>query len=340
MELEKVIVKNASNDGKYAEFVVDPLERGFGVTLGNSLRRVLLSSLPGSAASSIKIDGVTHEFSTIPGVHEDVTEIVLNVKDIIVRLEGCESKTVYINLKGPCEFTADMIESDSDLSILSNNLIATLDEGAQLKMEITFTSGVGYVSAEQNRNIMPSVVNIIPVDSLYSPVTKVNYIIENTRVGQITDYDKLTVQVWTNGIISAQEAVAFASNNLMEHFALFSELGSGLKMSLSGGELKSLSGDLALDDLGFSVRTFNALKRVGIEKLSQILVMKYDEITGIRNLGKKSCDEIVSKLKEFGWKNDKQSRRKAKAPEEENGEVNSNEDNNSDDNNNDDEMQN
>ena len=312
MELGKVIVKNVSSDGKYAEFIVDPLERGFGATLGNSLRRVLLSFLPGAAASSIKIDGVTHEFSTIPGIREDVTEIILNIKDIIVRLEGCEAKTVYIDIDGPCEFTANMIESDSELSILSKNLIATLDESAHLKMEITFTTGIGYVSAEQNRNILPPIMNIIPVDSLYSPVTKVNYLIENTRVGQITDYDKLTVQVWTNGIISPQEAIACASNNLMEHFSLFCEFGNNnLKKSLGNHtDVKNLPGDVTLDDLGFSARTYNALKRVGIEQLSQILEMKYDEITGIRNLGKKSCDEIVNKIKEFGWKSDKTAKNK------------------------------
>lgn len=312
LDLGKVVVKNASEDGKYAEFVVDPLERGFGSTLGNSLRRVLLSFLPGSAASSVRIDGVTHEFSTIPGIREDVTEIILNIKEIIVRLEECEAKTVYIDLKGPCEFTANMIESDADLTVLSNNLIATLDEGAELKMEITFTSGIGYVSAEQNRNIMPPVMNVIPVDSLYSPVTKVNYLVDNTRVGQITDYDKLTLQVWTNGVVSAQDAVSFASGNLIEHFGLFCGLGNSIKISEFGGDLKSnLSGDLCLDDLGFSARAYNSLKRAGIEKLSQIMSMKYDEISGIRNLGKKSCDEIVTKLKEFGWKNDKVTRKRA-----------------------------
>ncbi|MBO6126998.1 MAG: DNA-directed RNA polymerase subunit alpha [Clostridia bacterium] len=317
MELGKIIIKNASPDGKYAEFVVDPLDRGFGSTLGNSLRRVLLSFLPGSAASSVKIDGVTHEFSTIPGIREDVTEIILNIKDIVVRLEGCDAKTVYVNLKGPCEFTADMIESDADLKVLSNNLIATLDEGAELKMEITFTSGIGYVSAEQNRDIMPSVMNLIPVDSLYSPITKVNYVIENTRVGQITDYDKLILKVWTNGVISPQEAVAYASNLLMEHFAVFRGIGSSFKLNLGyGDDFKASLGDLSLDDLGFSVRTHNALKRVGIERLSQILVMKYDEIAGIRNLGKKSCDEIVAKIKEFGWKNDKTNKKKVRSLED------------------------
>ena len=313
LELSKVILRNSSDDGAYAEFVVDPLERGFGTTIGNSLRRALLSSIPGFAASSIKIDGVTHEFSTVPGVLEDVTDIVLNVKGIIVRLEGCDSKTVYVDIKGPCEFTADMIETDSDFKILSNNLIATLEEDSELKMEITFTSGVGYVSANENRAIMPAIMNIIPVDSIYSPVLRVNYKVEDTRVGQITDYDKLTFQVWTNGVISAQDAVSLASKNLIEHLGLFCISETSMKVgSKSGGTglIPSSSGDFTLDDLGFSVRTYNALKRAGFEFLSQLLVMKPEEILGIRNLGKKSYDEMVAKLKSFGWKYEKPARKK------------------------------
>lgn len=316
LELSKVILKNSSDDGAYAEFVVDPLERGFGTTIGNSLRRALLSSIPGFAASSIKIDGVTHEFSTVPGVLEDVTDIVLNVKGIIVRLEGCDSKTVYVDIKGPCEFTADMIETDSDFKILSNNLIATIEEDSELKMEITFTSGVGYVSADQNRAIMPAIMNIIPVDSIYSPVVKVNYKVEDTRVGQITDYDKLTFQVWTNGVISAQDAVSLASKNLIEHLGLFCTSGINMKVinNPSGATLiPSSSGDLTLDDLGFSARAYNSLKRAGIDRLSQLLSMQLEEISGIRNLGKKSCDEIVAKLKGFGWKYENPARKKRRS---------------------------
>lgn len=300
----KAIVTTSSDDGRYAEFVLDPLERGYGTTLGNGLRRVLLSSIPGAAASSIKIDGVTHEFTTIPGIREDVTEIVLNIKDIVVRLNDCTSKTVYIDIKGPCQFTADKIKTDSDLEILSSNLIATIEAGSFLKMEITFTSGTGYVSADQNRAIMPAIVNLIPVDSIYSPVTKVNFKVENTRVGKVTDYDKLTFQVWTNGVVSATDAVSYASESLMRHFSSFC-LSENFHFGGNSNDsefLPSVSGDLSLEDLNFSARAYNSLKRAGIEYLSQLKDMSLDEITGIRNLGKKSCDEIVNKLKTFGWK--------------------------------------
>ena len=307
LELGKVVLKNSSEDGSFAEFVIDPLERGYGTTLGNGLRRVLLSSIPGSAASSVKIDGVTHEFSTISGIREDVAEIVLNIKSIIVKLNECDSKTVYLDLKGPCEFTASMIPVDSDFEILSNNLIATLDDNASLKMEITFTSGLGYVSADQHRAVMPAIMNLIPVDSLYSPVVKVNYFVENTRVGQVTDYDKLTFQVWTNGVVSAKDAVSYASNNLIEHFSLFRFNDSNIKFSSAlnddaGGNIPTASGDVLLDDLGLSARAYNSLKRTGINCLSDLMKLSIDDISGIRNLGKKSCDEIVAKLKGFGWK--------------------------------------
>lgn len=304
LEIGKAIMTNSSDDGTYAEFVVDPLERGYGITLGNGLRRVLLSSIPGAAASSIKIDGVTHEFSAMPGIREDVTEIVLNIKNIVVRLNGCSSKTVYINVKGPCKFTADQIKTDSDFDILSSNLIATIDADFILKMEITFTSGTGYVSADQNRAIMPAIVNLIPIDSIYSPVTKVNFKVENTRVGKVTDYDKLIFQVWTNGVVSASDAVSYASESLIKHFSVFCvSNGLHLNNNLENSDfIPTVSGDLTLEDLNFSARAYNSLKRAGIEYLSQLKEMSLDEITGIRNLGKKSCDEIVSRLKSFGWK--------------------------------------
>ena len=308
LELGKVVLKNSSEDGSFAEFVIDPLERGYGTTLGNGLRRVLLSSIPGAAASSIKIDGVTHEFSTINGVHEDVTEIVLNIKDIIVKLNNCDSKTVYLDFSGPCEVTADMIPADSDFEILSNNLIATLNENTSLRMEITFTSGFGYVSADQHRATMPAIMNLIPVDSLYSPVTKVNYFVENTRVGQITDYDKLSLQVWTNGVVSAKDAVSYASNSLIEHFGLFCFPDSDITVTprtikkSSDVSIPTSTGDISIDDLGLSARAYNSLKRAGLESLGQVLKLSIDDLSGIRNLGKKSCDEIVAKLKGFGWK--------------------------------------
>jgi len=298
----QIICKNSAEDGTYGEFVVDPLERGFGNTLGNSLRRVLLSSLPGVAANFIRINGITHEFSTIGGIREDVTEIVLNVKEIVAQLNNCESKTVYIDVTGPLTFTSDMISTDSDISILSNNVIATLDDGANLKMEINFQSGVGYVSADQNRALLPSVIDIIPVDSIYSPVTKVNYMVQNTRVGQITDYDKLVLQVWTNGVMSVQDAISFASMTLMKHFEPFCALGkSKFVNSNDFSSAPSEVNDVPLDDLEFSVRAYNSLKRAGVNSLSQLLTMSPDEIMGIRNLGKKSCDEIMEKIKKFGW---------------------------------------
>lgn len=299
----KIVCKNESEDRTYAEFVVDPLERGFGDTIGNSLRRVLLSSIPGVAPSSIKIDGVSHEFSTISGVREDVTEIVLNVKEIIARLNNCESKTVYIDVEGPVSFTSSMIPADSDIDILSDNLIATLSEGARLKMEINFKSGVGYVSSDQNRAILPPVIDVIPVDSIYSPVVKVNYMVENTRVGQITDYDKLILQVWTNGVLSAYDAVSTASYNLINHLEPFCALGSGvLGVNLGSVSSSNVSGDKSLDELDFSVRSYNSLKRSGVNCLSQLLNMSLEQIKNIRNLGQKSCDEIVKKIEEYGWK--------------------------------------
>ncbi len=303
IDVAKIVCKNSSEDGRYAEFVVEPLERGFGNTLGNSLRRVLLSSLPGVAANFIKIDGVSHEFSAIDGVREDVVEIVLNIKEIIARLNNCDSKTVYIDVEGPVEFTSNMITTDADIDILSNNLIATLDSGAHLKMEINFKSGVGYVSADQNRAILPPVLDVIPIDSIYSPVTKVNYFVENTRVGQITDYDKLVLQVWTNGVISANDAVSSSSVILMNYLEPFCSLGGREVVSLNDEShlTPNPSDDIPLDDLGFSVRAYNSLKRSGVDCLSQLLTLSLDQIMSIRNLGKKSCDEIIEKIKQFGW---------------------------------------
>lgn len=296
----KVVLQSSSEDGCYAEFVANPLLRGFGNTLGNSLRRVLLSSLPGCAANFIRIDGVSHEFSTIPGVREDVSEIVLNIKNVVAKLNNCDNKTVYIDAVGPVKFTSDMIQVDSDIEILSDNLIAVLDENAHLKMEICFSSGVGYVSSEQNRSSMSLALGVIPVDSIYSPVVKVDYSVENTRVGQVTDYDKLILRVWTNGVISASDAVSLASRNLVNHFNLFC-LSENNENSAVDGSLSSASQDLMLDSLGLSVRAYNSLKRAGIDRVDQLMSMKLDDIMGIRNLGSKSCDEVVGKLKEFGW---------------------------------------
>jgi len=223
----KIEVLDASEDGKYAKFIMEPLERGYGNTLGNSLRRVLLSSMPGVAVNAVKIDGVVHEFSTIPGVKEDVAEIILNLKGLNAHLEGVRSKIVELKAKGPCVVTAKSIKEDAEIKILNPDLhIATLDKGAELSMEISFDKGRGYVPASRDRieGEEEEIVGMLPVDSIYTPVLKVNYFVENTRVGQITDYDKLTIEVWTNGVITANDAIAFSSSILINHLNLFAEL--------------------------------------------------------------------------------------------------------------------
>ena len=227
IEIEKPRIEalDLTADGTYGRFVVEPLERGYGTTLGNSLRRVLLSSLPGVAVTSVKIEGILHEFSTIEGVKEDVTEIVLNIKNLILKLNGEGPKTVYIEAEGPCEVTAASIKCDSEVEILCPDThIATVTEGGKLNMEITVDKGRGYVPAERNKQLMQSVIGVIPVDSIYTPVVKVNYAVSNTRVGQITDFDKLNLEVWTNGTITAQEAVSLAAKIITDHLALFVDL--------------------------------------------------------------------------------------------------------------------
>ena len=227
IEIEKprIEAQDLAANGTYGKFVVEPLERGYGTTIGNSLRRVLLSSLPGVAVTSIKIDGILHEFSTIEGVKEDVTEIVLNIKGLIAKINGEGPKVAYIEAEGPCEVTAGSIKCDSEVEILVPDMhIATLGEGARLFMELTLDKGRGYVPADRNKQLMNPAIGVIPVDSIYSPVVKVNYTVENTRVGQITDYDKLTLEVWTNGVISAQEAVSLGAKVLTEHLNLFVDL--------------------------------------------------------------------------------------------------------------------
>ena len=272
IEIEKprIDTEVLSADGTYGKFVVEPLERGFGTTLGNSLRRVLLSSLPGVAVTSIKIDGVLHEFSTIPGVKEDVTEIVLNMKGLTAKLHCDGAKTVEISAEGPCEVTADSIKCDSEVEILNPEMhIATLGDGARLYMEITLDKGRGYISAERNKaNMQNNVIGILPIDSIYTPVLKVNFGVENTRVGQITDYDKLTLEVWTNGVINAQEAVSLAAKVLTEHLNLFVDLSDkGYNTEImvekdDKGKEKVL--EMTIEELDLSVRSFNCLKRAGI----------------------------------------------------------------------------
>ena len=308
IEIEKprISIAEISDDGTYGKFIVEPLERGFGNTLGNSLRRILLSSLPGVAAKSIKIDGVLHEFSTIPGVKEDVTEIVLNVKRILAKLNCNEAKTVEIHAKGPCEVTSGTIIHDSDVEILNSDWhIATLGPDATLDMEITLDKGRGYVSADRNKAFLTDdVIGVLAVDSIYTPVLKVNYTVENTRVGQITDFDKLSLEVWTNGVVLAEEAVSIASKILIEHFNLFlglSEIAEKTSVMVepeSSNATKNL--DVTIDELELSVRSYNCLKRAGINTVKDLTSKTEDEMIKVRNLGRKSLDEVIEKLNSMG----------------------------------------
>ncbi len=309
IEIEKPRIEalDLAPDGTYGRFVVEPLERGYGTTLGNSLRRVLLSSLPGVAVTSVKIDGVLHEFSTIEGVKEDVTEIVLNIKDLVLNLNGEGPKTVYIEAQGPCEVTAGSIKCDSEVEILRPEThIATLGENGKLNMEITLDKGRGYVPAERNKQIMQPVIGVIPVDSIYTPVVKVNYAVSNTRVGQITDYDKLSLEVWTNGTISAQEAVSLAAKIITDHLALFVDLSGEMYAGDSimvekddKGKEKAL--EMTIEELDLSVRSFNCLKRAGINTVEDLTNKTEDDMMKVRNLGRKSLEEVINKLASLGF---------------------------------------
>ena len=299
-----------SDDGKFGRFVVEPLERGFGNTLGNSLRRVLLSSLEGVAVTSIKIDGVLHEFSTDPGVKEDVTAIVLNMKGLIAKLHCNGPKTVEINAEGPCIVTAESIKTDAEVEILNPEMhIATLGEGAKLYMEITLNKGRGYISADRNKAEMAgnaSIIGVLPIDSIYTPVLKVNYMVENTRVGQITDYDKLSLDVWTNGVISAQEAVSLAAKVLTEHLNLFvnlSDKGTNTEIMIEKNEQgKEKVLEMTIEELDLSVRSFNCLKRAGINTVEDLINKTEDDMMKVRNLGRKSLEEVVEKLNSLGFR--------------------------------------
>ena len=306
IEIEKprIDCEQLAEDGSYGKFVVEPLERGYGTTLGNSLRRILLSSLPGTAASSIKIAGVQHEFSTIPGVKEDVTEIVLNVKGIIAKLHCDGPKTVYIEAAGEGEVKAGDIHADGEVEILNPDLhIATLMSDARLSMEITMTSGRGYVPADRNKTPQTP-IGVIPVDSLYSPVYKVNYTVENTRVGNMTDFDKLTLEVWTDSTTTAKDAVSIAAKILTEHLALFTDL-SETVASQSIVREKDVSTEptalkLTIEELDLSVRSFNCLKRANINTVEDLISKTEDEMMKVRNLGRKSLEEVIGKLEAMG----------------------------------------
>lgn len=307
IEIEKPRIETTelTPDGTYGKFTLKPLERGYGTTLGNSLRRVLLSSLPGYAVTSVKIDGALHEFSTIDGVKEDVTEIVLNLKDVILRINGDGPKTVYIDANGEGEVTAGSIKADSEVVILNPDLhIASLDKDAHLSMEITVDRGRGYVPAERNKQLMQPPIGVIAVDSIYSPVLKVNYNVENTRVGQITDYDKLTIEVWTNGTISAKEGVSLAAKILTEHLNLFVDLSDEAHnaeiMVVKDDNNKEKYLEKSIDDLDLSVRSFNCLKRAGINTVEDLINKSEEDMMKVRNLGRKSMDEVIARLNDLG----------------------------------------
>ncbi len=306
IEIEKPQIEciETPGDVTYGKYVVEPLERGYGTTLGNALRRILLSSLPGTAATSIKIAGIQHEFSTIPGVKEDVTDIVLNVKGIIAKLHSEGVKTVYIEAVGPCEVTAGDIKSDGEVEVLNPDLhIATLGEGATLNMEITMNHGRGYVSADRNKTPQ-TVIGVIPVDSIYTPVHKVNYTVENTRVGNMTDFDKLTLEVWTDGTITARDAVSLAAKILCDHFALFTDLSETVGSRSTVVEKTETQRDkvleLTIEELDLSVRSFNCLKRANINTVADLISKTEDDMMKVRNLGRKSLEEVINKLAMMG----------------------------------------
>ena len=314
IEIEKpnITTVNLSDDGRNGKFIVEPLERGYGVTLGNSLRRVLLSSLPGVAVTNIKIDGVLHEISTITGVKEDVCEIVLNVKGITAKLHGDSAKMAVIDMTGPCVVTAGDINQDADLEILNpDHHIATLGENVRFYMELTFDHGRGYVSQDKNKQIYTQVnqgasapIGTIFTDSIYTPVYNVNYTVENTRVGSNTDYDKLTLEVLTNGTISAKEAISLGAKILNEHLNLFVDLSDEAKnaeiMVEREETIKEKVLEMTIEELDMSVRSFNCLKRAGIDTVEDLTNRTEEDMIKVRNLGKKSLEEVIFKLHSLG----------------------------------------
>ncbi|MEE1245015.1 MAG: DNA-directed RNA polymerase subunit alpha [Acutalibacteraceae bacterium] len=308
IEIEKPRIDTVeiTPDGKYGKFVMEPLERGYATTLGNSMRRVLLSILPGVAVTGVKIDGVVHEFSTVPGVKEDVTEIILNIKGLIAKLHADTAKKIYIEAEGPCVVTAASIKADSEVEILNPDMyIATLDEGAKLNMEMTLDRGRGYVSAEQNKSAH-NVIGTIPVDSIYTPILKANFTVDNTRVGNVTDKGKLTLEVWTDGSIKANEAVSMSAKVLIEHLDFFLNLTEGVSESESiMADTKVAENekvlDLTIDELDLSVRSFNCLKRAGINTVADLIGKSEEDMMKVRNLGRKSLEEVIAKLDSFGF---------------------------------------
>ena len=306
VEIEKPRIEciDSQEDVSYGKYIVEPLERGYGTTLGNSLRRILLSSLPGTAATSIKIAGVQHEFSTVPGVKEDVTEIVLNVKKIIAKLHCQGTKTVYIDAAGECEVTAGDIKADGEVEILNPDLhICTLGPDATFNMEITMNHGRGYVSSDKNKT--PNLpIGTIAVDSIYTPVYKVNYTVENTRVGNMTDYDKLTLEVWTDSTISARDAVSLGAKILSDHLSLFTDLSETVASKPTMAEKAETHRDkvleLTIEELDLSVRSFNCLKRANINNVEDLISRTGEDMMKVRNMGRKSLEEVQNKLAMMG----------------------------------------
>ncbi len=306
IEIEKPRIEciETPTDSSYGKYIIEPLERGYGTTLGNSLRRVLLSSLPGTAVTSIRINGVQHEFSTIPGVKEDVTEIVLNVKSIIARLHSEGAKTVYIEAVGEGVVTAGNIKTDAEVEILNpEQPIATLEPDGALSMELTFDHGRGYVSADKNKNPQTA-IGTIPVDSIYTPVIKVNYSVENTRVGNQTDFDKLTIEVWTDKTITARDAVSLGAKILCDHFVLFTDLsetvGNHQTVREKVDDTRNKVLEMTIEELDLSVRSFNCLKRANINTVEDLISKTQDEMIKVRNLGRKSLEEVEHKLAQMG----------------------------------------
>lgn len=304
LEIERPRIECLEMSNKYGRFVVEPLERGYGITLGNSLRRILLSSLPGAAVTTVKIEGVLHEFSTIPGIVEDTTEIILNLKSLALKLHTDEPKVIRIEAEGEGEVTAADIITDADVEVLNPDLhIATVEKGGRLFIEMTVEKGRGYVSAEKNKK-EDQPIGIIPVDSLFSPVHKVNYQVENTRVGQVTDYDKLTLEVWTDGTIAPDEAVSSAARILIEHMRLFLGLTERVSDEVTMVEKEEESRDrlmdMSIEELDLSVRSYNCLKRAGINTVGELLQRTEEDMMKVRNLGKKSLEEVTQKLAELG----------------------------------------
>ena len=306
VEIEKprITCLDQPQDASYGKYVVEPLERGYGMTLGNSLRRILLSSLPGYAATSVKIQGIQHEFSTIPGVTEDVTEIVLNVKRIIPKVHCAGVKTVHIDAVGPCEVTAGDIKADAEVEILNPELhICTLGEDATFNMEITLSQGRGYVSSDRNKTPQTP-IGVIPIDSIYTPVYKVNFTVENTRVGNMTDYDKLTLEVWTDNTISARDAVSLGAKILTDHLALFTDLSESVASKSTivdkPESVKDKVLEMSIEEMDLSVRSFNCLKRANINTVQDLITRSGEDMIKVRNLGRKSLEEVQNKLAMMG----------------------------------------